>query len=122
NATLVENLPTPCLGSLTCDQLNEAGQPTNSDPTTMTSVSCTGATTCTCQISVSATNLTQTGTHATNGTTLTLTAMGGTPNSNNYCVRGNTLYLTSVATTMSMGGTTAMGDMPLGAQLVLERQ
>jgi hypothetical protein len=118
SATLVENLPPACLARLTCADLNALGQPTAPQPGATMSVSCTGAPTCTCRFSTKATNLVQTGTYATSGTTMTVTPSGDTAQNDTFCVQGNTLYLRSAAMTASMG---AMGPMTVPAEAVLKR-
>jgi hypothetical protein len=96
------NLPASCLNGASCATVN-AGIQSIVGMDGITSATCTGSGSCTCAIAGVVDVEASSGTWASAGTTLTLTATsGGNGDSGPYCVQGNTLHLLSVDMSMAM--------------------
>jgi hypothetical protein len=96
-----ETIPTTCLG-LTCDQEGAL----LSQSTLYSSAICTtvGAN-CSCQLVYAGQTLAETGTYVTSGTSVTITTTGSSSGStDNYCVIGSTMTLSSMLMPGMTGG------------------
>jgi hypothetical protein len=128
-ATVTLSIPGSCFPGTTCDQLGavlaqDAGA-------SLTSVTCTGTTTCLCTSIDNAigsggaisTPLSETGTYSISGSSLTFTTAldgGGIgQSSGDYCVVGNELHSIGVATSMNMG---AMGTVVIESDIVARKR
>jgi hypothetical protein len=124
SVSATETIPTSCLQlggiTLTCAQLDQSLQDSiAADPTMYQSAHCSGSATCTCSFTLAPRTMTETGTYATSGTTITTTASDGTSASSDYCRQGNELHLVSLNMTMPMG---AMGQANIDADTVLTKK
>jgi hypothetical protein len=112
----LETVPLSCTNAATCAAVTS--------PNNATTVSCSGASTCTCTVTntVSGTGGVlggnTSGTYSISANTLTLQA-AATSNSNNYCVQGTELHFMTVDTTMNMG---PMGQATITSDLVALKQ
>jgi hypothetical protein len=110
------NVPTSCLGGMTCAALNaaiQASQQQNPDPA-IQSITCVGTGTCVCRFVGTPQTENETGTYTTSGTAITTTASGGTVDSGDYCVQGDTIHIVTVDRTMNtgpMGQATILSDV-----------
>jgi len=107
------NYPMSCLVSFNCDDLtaelqSEIAAGTYPVPSA-TSVSCSGSSSCLCHVAVSASRA-ESGTYATAGSLLVLTASSGAITSKGFCVQGNTLHILDASTSAS-GQTTVDSDV-----------
>ena len=67
------------------------------------SITCTGSSSCACAITAAMDLTNSSGTYVTAGTVLSLTPGDGTAgDSGDYCVKGSSLHLLSIDTTMAM--------------------
>jgi len=101
--SFTENLPSSCLSGTTCAQVNALLQG-EVGSNGIQSVSCSGSSTCACAITAAMDLENSSGTYVTSGTVLSLTATTGTSggDSGDYCVKGSSLHLLSIDTTMPM--------------------
>ena len=110
--------PTSCFGAntsvLSCDQLSTALM--ESDAGTTGSCAVSGSN-CICNGTVTVQPTTSSGTYTISGTSLSLTLANSTtgPQSDGYCVQGNTLYLDASAAS-SMTGTQQLSGLVLTKQ------
>jgi len=82
------NIPTSCLNGATCADLSAALQLDISADPTIQSASCSGSGTCACTEVLVPQPVNESGTYTKSGSSLTLTATGGTPATDSYCVSG----------------------------------
>ena len=106
--SLRETIPVSCLtaGSvaLTCAELDQQLQEDiAANPGTTQTGHCEGSNICTCTVTNGPQTISETGTYATSGTTLTFTDSAGSISSNGYCVQGNELHIVQFDMTMPMG-------------------
>ena len=113
------NLPASCLSGVSCAALSTAIQAAVGPGTGVDSASCTGSGGCTCTMVLTPTATSETGTYATSGNTLTTTASDGTVSGQDYCVKGTSMHLVEVDTTMNMG---PMGQATINSDIVLQKQ
>jgi hypothetical protein len=104
SGTVNVTIPASCLNQngiqLTCAQLTQAFK---QDPMLANS-SCAGGTTCVCNIAIPSQTQTESGMYTTTAAgTLTFMPTTGTGESDDYCVKGNTLYLSPSAGSTMMG-------------------
>ena len=99
---LQQTLPAACLQALatTCAALDQQFKEMMATDPTVLSAGCTGSGTCICSLRTAPQTSSETGTYATSGTTLTLTASDGTSESNPYCVQGNELHVMALNPSM----------------------
>jgi hypothetical protein len=114
--TVTEMLPPSCLNGITCSAL----QSSLSQVSQFQSVTCSGSSSCTCDIVTSMDIVPQAGTYSTSGTTITTTqADASAAQSSSYCVEGNLLHLLTLDTTMNMG---PMGQATLRSAIIAQKQ
>jgi len=99
--TMDLNMPASCLNGQTCEMVNASIQGAVGGE--IQSASCVGSGSCVCTLHMLIELEASSGTYATSGTILALTATTGTSDSGNYCVQGSTLHLVDVDMTMPMG-------------------
>jgi hypothetical protein len=111
---LTEVVPLNCTNETSCAAFAQS----ISDAST--TVTCTGSGTCNCTFSAPAMPMSETGTYSTAGTVLSMTPdTTGVPSNNPYCVKGTTLHVMSLDTTMNMG---PMGTATIESDIIGQRQ
>jgi hypothetical protein len=115
--TMVETLPTSCIGGMTCADL-DAALKADTPPANVESVSCSGSSTCTCRFNFRISAMGESGTYTAAGTTLTTTDAAGSASTTEYCVQNNMLHLVELSTTMM----TPMGMARIDSDLVAQKQ
>lgn len=113
---ITEVVPLSCTGDASCAAF---AQTLTAGATSPVSVNCSGSSTCTCAISGSMTTMTESGTYATTGTMLSTIPTTGAQSDDPYCVKGSTLHVLSIDTTMNMG---PMGQATIESDTVAQRQ
>jgi hypothetical protein len=108
--TFSVSVPASCINGGSCTLLGAALQ----DPS-FQSVTCTGSTTCVCNVVLAPMITNETGTYTTSGTAAMLTTSTGTTDGGDYCVQGNELHLVTVDRTMNMG---PMGQATINEDIV----
>lgn len=123
NGSVVLMIPASCLpaNGTTCAQLGpmlQGSGGTGASP--FSSATCSGTTSCTCNLVIAPTTTADTGTWASAGTSIDLTSAANGPGGGGpYCVKGNELHLLSVDMTMSMG---PMGTATITEDIVGSKQ
>ena len=104
--TFVFDVPSACLNSATCADLQTAylgpgfvGQP---NPTLSSAACSTTTTGCRCLLGALGAPQTDTGTYVASGTSVTTTSTTGTVNADTYCVTGSILHLIYPTSTPAM--------------------
>jgi hypothetical protein len=103
HATVGVNIPASCLSGQSCAVLTAALQ-TQVGTMGVQSVNCVGSSSCVCTLAVMTDIENSSGTYLTSGTDMTLYATAGTTTGGGgpYCVKGKSLHLVSINTTMAM--------------------
>jgi len=110
------DFPATCLNGITCADIQSTFR---ASPSTA-SATCTGTSTCQCMVPLQGDTTSESGTYVINGTSLDTTPSDGSdPDTISYCVKGNTLHLIELDTTMNMG---PMGQATIVADLLATKQ